>query len=41
MILRYQRLAQRIRDELTDINSEVARAQKSWEASEADDLTPI
>lgn len=38
MILRYQRLAQRIRDELTDINSEVARAQKSWEASlEADD----
>ncbi len=38
MIVRYQRLAQRIKDELTDINSEVARAQKSWEASlETDD----
>ena len=38
MIVRYQRLAQRIRDELTDINSEVARVQKSWEASlEAND----
>lgn len=38
MIVRYQRLSQRIRDELVDINSEVARAQKSWESSlEADD----
>jgi len=38
MIVRYQRLAQRIKDELPDIASEVARAQKSWEASlETDD----
>ena len=33
MIARYQRLAQRIKDELPDIASEVARAQKSWESS--------
>ena len=33
MIDRYRRLAERVRTELVDIEREVQRAQKSWQAA--------
>ena len=42
MIERYRRLAERLKAELPDIDREVQRAQKSWDAAQVtDDADPF